>query len=226
MILQDKAVILHMPKTGGVFIRMLLQKHYGDRVRLPSGATFPDPTARTAQHHSYDEIPESARNLPVFGLVRNPWDWYVSWYHFFMSYDYRPPHFMTVSRDKTLGFAEFMQNLRRFPVDSPEYRANSFSTEYFRIFGCDEKRPRNPDIQVGRYETVYDDVIAFFEEIGIDQACIDEVPSFRTMNPSPHKPYWTYYTDAVAEGVYESDRAVIDEFGYEFRAPGDLSPGS
>ncbi len=216
MILENQAVILHMPKTGGVFIRMLLEKHYGDRVRLATGATFRDPTAPTAQHHSYDEIPDSAKQLPAFGLVRNPWDWYVSWYHFFMSYPYRPPHFMTVSEDKTLDFAGFMQNLRRFPVDSPEFRYNSFSVEYFRIFGCDSERPRNPDIVMGRYESVHDDVIAFFERIGVIRACIDEVAAFRSMNPSRHGAYWKYYDDALAEGVYAADKAVIDEFGYQF----------
>lgn len=219
MILQDRAVILHMPKTGGVFIRMLLQKYYGDNVRLPSGATFPHPSAATAQHHSYREIPESAQRLPAFGLVRSPWDWYVSWYHFFMEYPYRPPHFLTVSEDKTLSFAEFMQNLHRFPVNSPEYRSNSFSCEYFRVFGCSEEEPRNPNVQMGRYESVHDDVIAFFTQIGIEPACIEEVDTFRSMNPSRHEPFWKYYNTELADLVYEHNRAIIDEFGYELETP-------
>ena len=34
MILGDKCLILHMPKTGGVFIRLLLQKHYASAARM------------------------------------------------------------------------------------------------------------------------------------------------------------------------------------------------
>lgn len=45
MIVRDRCLILHMPKTGGVFIRMLLEKHYGDAVMLPSGNSFEDPGA-------------------------------------------------------------------------------------------------------------------------------------------------------------------------------------
>ncbi len=131
---------MHMPKTGGVFIRMLLEKHYGDDVMLASGKGFEDPSAPWAQHHSIDEVPAEYRYLPTIGFVRNPWDWYVSWFHFFISYPYRPPHFISVSQDKSLDFEGFMGSLFTYPRDSEEYVYNSYSAEYYRIFrhqrGC------------------------------------------------------------------------------------------
>jgi len=215
MILKDKCVILHMPKTGGVFMRLLLQKHYGDAVELPSGKAFEDPAARWEQHHALDDIRRELDHLPVFGFVRNPWDWYVSWYHFFTTYDHRPPHFMTVSKDKTLDFGGFMENLDTYPLDSPEYLYSNYSDKYFRIFSCNENQPRNPRVEMGRYETVHDDLHRFLGKVGVDQACLDEIASFRRMNNSRHDHYSTYYTDSLAERVYMKDRAVIDEFGYE-----------
>lgn len=220
MILRDKCVLLHMPKTGGVFIRMLLQKHYGDDVQLASGKGFKDPSAPWAQHHSIDDVPAESRHLPILGFVRNPWDWYVSWFHFFMSYPHRPPHFITVSKDKTLDFAAFMKNLYTYPRDSAEYLYNSFSAEYFRIFSCGDDAPSNPAVEMGRYETVHADLYRFLEKVGVDQECLDEIDGFRSMNPSPHRHYSTYYTDEIVASVYEHNRAVIDEFGYRF------SPGS
>ncbi len=216
MILADKCLILHMPKTGGVFIRMLLEKHYGDAVQLATGKGFDDPSAPWAQHHSIDDVPAEFRSLPAFGFVRNPWDWYVSWFHFFMSYPHRPPHFVTVSHDKTLDFAGFMTSLYSYPEDSPEYLYNSFSAEYYRIFGCNEAVPRNPVIEMGRYETVHDDLHAFLARVGVDRECLDDIEGFRRMNPSPHRHYSTYYTDEVVDQVYRHNRAVIDEFGYRF----------
>lgn len=209
-----------MPKTGGVFIRILLEKHYGDDVRLTSGKRFTDPTARWAQHHALDEAPSELSHLPVLGFVRNPWDWYVSWYHFFTTYEHRPPHFITVSKDKTLDFAGFIENLYTYPPGSPEYEYNSFSTKYFRIFSCTEDEPLNARVEMGRYETVHDDLHRFLSKVGIDQACLDEIASFRQINPSWHDHYSTYYTDALANLVYENNRVVIDTFGYELESPG------
>ncbi len=208
-----------MPKTGGVFIRLLLEKYYGDEVRLASGKTFDDPGAPKAQHHAIDDIPAQFRNLPAFGLVRNPWDWYVSWFHFFNSYPYKPPHFMTVSAGKSVDFAGFITNLYSYPIESEEYRYNSFSAKYFRIFGCTPESPRNPQVEIGRYETVHDDVHRFLSTIDVSQECLDEIADFRRMNNSQHEHYSTYYTPDLADLVYENNRIVIDEFGYELEAP-------
>lgn len=218
MILDDKCVILHMPKTGGVFIRLLLEKHYGDQVRLASGKTFDDRSVRWAQHHSLDEVPPEKGHLPVFGVVRNPWDWYVSWYHFFMSYPHRPPHFITVSQDKTLAFPDFMENLYRYPADSEEYIDNSFSAKYFHIFSCTPDHPRNDQVEMGRYETIHADLHRFLKRVGVTPECLDDIAGFRRMNPSAHRHFSTYYTDSVASQVYEHNRAVIDEYGYKLES--------
>ncbi len=217
-------MILHMPKTGGVFVRMLLQKHYGDQVRLATGEAFGQPNAKSEQHHSLRDVPRKLRRLPTFGVIRNPWDWYVSWYHFFMTYPHRPPLFMKVSRDKTLDFTGFMSSLFSYPTGSEEYRSNSFAAEYYRIFGCSPRRPRNPGVTMGRYETIHDDLHAFLRGAGVGDECLAEVHSFRRMNPSKHDHYSTYYTPALVEAVYEHNRPIIDEFGYEFET--SVSRGS
>lgn len=218
MIVGDDFLILHMPKTGGVFIRLLLEKYYGDRVRLPSGNDFSSPSAKWEQHHSLDEVPFEYRYLPVFGLVRNPWDWYVSWFHFFNSYPHKPPLFMAVSEGKTVDFAGFITNLYRYPVGSEEYEYNSFSAKYYRIFGCTPDSPRNPQVEIGRYESVHDDVYRFLSTVGVNQDCLDDIAGFRRMNNSPHAHYSTYYTPHLADLVYEHNREVIDEFGYEIES--------
>ncbi len=214
MILRDKCVMLHMPKTGGVFIRLLLEKHYPDDVLLGDGGDFDRTEARWEQHHSIADVGSKESDLPVFGFVRNPWDWYVSWYHFFMTYPHKPPTFMKLSEDKTLDFADFMARWLAVSPDSEEYADNSFSAKYFRIFGANPAHPQNPNIEIGRYETIHADLQRFLTRVGLSAACIADVPGFRTFNPSKHDRYWTYYTDELAEQVYERDREFIDAFAY------------
>jgi hypothetical protein len=84
-----------------------------------------------------------------------------------------------------------------------------------RIFSCSEERPRNPRVEMGRYETVHEDLRQFLASVGVSQDCLDEIATFRTMNNSRHNHYSTYYTDSLAEQVYLRDRAVIDEYGYQ-----------
>jgi hypothetical protein len=218
MILGDKCTILHMPKTGGVFIRMLLEKHYGNEVRLASGKTFDDRSARWEQHHSLEDVPPEAAALPVFGFIRNPWDWYVSWYHFFAAYGHRPPHFMTVSKGKTLDFAGFMENLYSYPPDSAEYIDNSFSAKYFDIFSCTPDHPSNERVEMGRYETIHADLRRFLASVGVSRECLDDINGFRRMNNSSHRHYSTYYTESIADQVYEHNRAVIEAYGYRLES--------
>ena len=33
-------------------------------------------------HPAYDEVPERFAELPAVCVIRNPWDWYVSLYHY------------------------------------------------------------------------------------------------------------------------------------------------
>jgi hypothetical protein len=216
MIVRDRCLILHMPKTGGVFIRMLLEKHYGDAVMLPSGNSFDDPSAPWAQHHSIDDVPVEFRRLPAVGFVRNPWDWYVSWYHFFTSYPYKPPHFMSVSQNKTLDFAGFMEAVFSLPVDSEEYIYNSYAAKYYRIFAATAQAPRNPEIEMGFFESVHDDLYRFLDRIGFDRECLDDIEGFRRINPSKHRHYSTYYTDTLVQQVYEHTKPIIEEFDYRF----------
>ena len=75
MLIHDRFVFLHMPKTGGLFVRGVLEREL-------SGLWSPPDVPRHL-HHSRFAIPDWATDKPVLAFVRNPWDWYVSWYHFF-----------------------------------------------------------------------------------------------------------------------------------------------
>ena len=77
MLITKHFVFIHFPKTGGVFFRRLCHDH------LPSDWIVRD-LERT--HAGYDLIPEEYAHLPAITFIRNPWDWYVSWYHWETQY--------------------------------------------------------------------------------------------------------------------------------------------
>jgi hypothetical protein len=69
MIVTDQFVHVHLHKAGGSFVNAFVRQFY------PS-AHF------VGYHYPLGLLPTQWRHLPVLGSVRNPWDWYVSYYSF------------------------------------------------------------------------------------------------------------------------------------------------
>jgi len=123
MFVTDSFVFLHVPKTGGRCIVHALQRILGETNLLKI------PEHNTIHHKPLKEIGLKFKNTPKFAFIRNPWDWYVSWYHFqkrsyidaqhqgdpkiFSFYD-------IVSNHNTLGFKETIINLLDIDVKMGE----------------------------------------------------------------------------------------------------------
>lgn len=70
MLVTDRFVYLHMPKTAGTWV----QHH----MKGALGGVHPSPLS----HVRVSNFAEHLEGRIVFGTVRNPWDWYISWYQF------------------------------------------------------------------------------------------------------------------------------------------------
>lgn len=94
MIFTDRFVFVHMPKTGGTFVTAALLQLYGVRwtwrTRLAStvrsNLVYRRPLGTFVYHNNKhgtcNEIPADHANKPVLAAVRNPFDLYVSQFHF------------------------------------------------------------------------------------------------------------------------------------------------
>ena len=97
MILADRFVYIHYPKTGGTFVSAMLHKLHagkGYKTRLTRllGVTFgkagggvidTDPYAAYPKKHAgCHQIPVSFRAKPILSTIRNPYDLYVSMYEY------------------------------------------------------------------------------------------------------------------------------------------------
>jgi hypothetical protein len=106
MIVTDRLLFLHLHKSGGTFVNALLKRCV--------------PSARQIGYHlPYREVPAAFRDLPVVGTVRNPWAYYVSWYHFQLGVPKRNILFQLCSNEGRLGFKETVANLVNLSGDEP-----------------------------------------------------------------------------------------------------------
>ena len=102
MICTPKFSFIHLHKTGGQSINELLL------TQIPEAKEI-------GYHLPVAHLPSEARSLPVIGVIRNPWDWYVSWYAFNNLRGVKNPLFNIVSRGKQASFKETIENLLRYP---------------------------------------------------------------------------------------------------------------
>ena len=65
MIVTDRFIFLHLHKTGGQSLARVIK------------ACIPN-SQEIGYHYPHEMIPQEFAHLPVLGVIRNPWDWYVS----------------------------------------------------------------------------------------------------------------------------------------------------
>ncbi len=105
MIITEHFVFIHMHKTGGQTLNDIIERC------MPGHQTI-------GYHFPYSEIPPEYGALPRVGMVRNPWDWYVSWYAFNKRPNIRNPLFAIVSDLGQADFKSTVTNLINLGSDS------------------------------------------------------------------------------------------------------------
>jgi hypothetical protein len=206
MILSSKFVFLHVPKTGGSFVRELLTHH------APEGWHI----SLHDNHPTIRDIPQSHAHLPIFGLVRNPFDWYVSWYHYLKQHR-NDPFFNQISQQGSLDFKATMS--AAFEVDIgamfqfPCHFSNSpFGCYMNYIFGNDLNR-----LRLGKMESLREDLRDFLRGTDALTDRLDQqIDSFPVVNVSDHLPYRSYYDDALRALISSRDKEVLERFDYTF----------
>lgn len=226
MIVTDRFVFLHLHKSGGTFVNTFLARFFPDARQI-------------GYHLPRQYLPESARGLPIFGLVRNPWDYYVSWYSFQQVKERPNALFRIASDEGRLGFGGTITHLVSL-CDDPERHAalatclpehftghginltracvapllgsglGFYSFQFRRMFGDGDS------VTFGRMESLRADLRAFLDSSNIAltpgmRAFIDSAPP---VNTSRHEHFTRYYDDELRALVARRDQLLIDRFGY------------
>jgi hypothetical protein len=218
-------VFLHLQKTGGMFIKDVCERHLPADWEIRQG---PRP------HGTYRQMPAELKQLPVFALVRNPWDWYVSWYHFARALARSPEGEQHMSRDSVMvwvnGSGEY--NFKRATriactgvPDLPDPPAwmqklqdsgvDLYSRWYWNCMGYAAEAN---NVDVGRIENLREDFISFLNrhDVPVDDGFVHRVRTEPRKNTSSHGPFQGYYDDDLRELVEHKARYLIDRYGYSF----------
>lgn len=187
MITTDKFVFVHMHKTGGQSLSHII----ADCVpgMKPIG-----------YHYPYHMLPAEYAELPVVGMVRNPWDWYVSWYAFNTRQDVGNPLFFILSDGFQADYRSTIKNLVNLCSDdagSRNYRQalidllpeslegnagvgltkdsiRSMTAPEIGYYSWQFERMHgdleNPALHIGRFENLQQDFVSIMHELDVDEA--------------------------------------------------------
>ena len=229
----EKFLFLHLHKCGGQYVARFLRSHFGTRL--------------VGYHYPYSHIPHEFRNLPKFGVVRNPWDWYVSWYHF-QKQGARNALFRVCSDDGKLGFVPTIANLLCLSEDKPRLQKLSeqlpVSIVGNRGMGVTRADLETLHPHAGWYSWLAHrmlNVRAPFEQrpfycrlehlgkeiqIALQAMNVSVTDDMRfwlarygPVNTSIRDHYSHYYNDDLRFLVEKRDEAIVDNFGYTFCWP-------
>lgn len=229
MIVTGRFVFLHLHKSGGSFVNEFLLE------------SFPD-ARRIGYHLPRVLIPAAQAALPVLGLVRNPWSYYVSWYAFQSQLPRPNALFRILSRDGTRNFAATLRHMLDLGAGStlldqivtalpPTYThqglnlpgtalsairgsGTGFYTFLYRYMFQGAGEPT----RVGRMEHLRTDLAAMLAAVGqpLDAAAHQRLQTRPVSNTSQHTAYVGYYDHALRELVAQRDAAVIARHAYRF----------
>jgi hypothetical protein len=240
MIVTDKFVFVHLPRTGGTFVTDMIMKFF--------------PSAREIGYHlPISLLPKEYSHLPVLGGVRNPWEFYVSWYYHIWPRDIGKPLFSWLTDNCKEQFEGAIRNALNLGVDNnrldalieklPEavdYRTRNipnitkdelrkvrgtgvgyYTFRFNQLFG------NANNVFFCRQERLRTDLIYFLEQMC---AANDEIRTYilesDKKNTAEHRHYSSYYTPKLAELVSIRDRSVIERFGYVFEKASTGDPAS
>ena len=215
MLIHDRFVFMHLQKTAGTFVADAL------RSEMPDGALTRGAPGKL--HPGWDDIPASARGRPVLMYVRNPWDWYVSWYHFVRSNPTDGMVYRVLFGGGRNDFATTVRNACAGLVDArrPQRlrwtgRGEDFYSARFRDFcgaGLDAQL-----LDIRRYESLVDDLAQFLKQAGapLSADAVARVRGGRRLKTTAHRPYREYYDRELRELVGRSCEMIVERFGYRF----------
>ncbi|MGH2980265.1 MAG: hypothetical protein ACRDLQ_11615 [Solirubrobacterales bacterium] len=218
MLITKHFVFVHQKKTGGRFIRNLCINH------MPADWIVP---TDLRDHAPAREIPAQYRDLPVLGYVRNPWDWYVSWYHYVREQekDSASRPVWTLVFDS--GRASFKEAITAacsgVPVaghPAPPWmeRMRDQGMDLYSLW-CGQmfRDGFAGTVEVGRFENLREDFIAFLRRhaVPVDDGFNGHVMSRPPDNVSQRDQYPPYY-DPELRDLVGATSSIVDEYDYTF----------
>jgi hypothetical protein len=229
MVVTPRFIFLHLHMSGGKFVNECLLKFVKDARQI-------------GYHLPRSMVPREFAQLPVLGLVRNPWSYYLAWYSFQLDRPHPNFLFRILSDDGQLDFEATVRNMLNLGAGSirldmllralPSAYGNQglnlpnfalapirdtqlgFYTYLYRYLyhGGAESAI------VGRMEEMREELVPMLEQVAHSPS--DEMRAFIAealpRNTSQHGNYTQYYSDSLRKLVAKRDEEIISRHGYRF----------
>jgi hypothetical protein len=132
VIITDKFVFLHYPKTGGSFVTEILKKVHAKKARFrnrPMCQELMMPNLKRIHgahvyhpHGTYEQIPEEHKAKSIVSCIRNPFDRYVSTYEYQNWLQWHPSQMEEIMKQypdfPELSFERYLSFINRFDIKS------------------------------------------------------------------------------------------------------------
>jgi hypothetical protein len=226
MLVTEKFVFIHLHKCGGTFIN--------------DAVVHCVPHEQVGYHLPYKFVPAEFKHLPVLGSVRNPWDFYVSLFHF-QGLSKKPNMvFKAFSDDGELSFEDTIYNMTN-PTDVHFDRLYAMAPDDFINAGVNLTKNciewmrgmeggwltrmytrlyegADTQLTVIKMENLRTQFLDYLRshEYQITRKVKDHVLKSKKKNVSKRDSYPGYYSDALQTSVAKADAGIIDQYGYTF----------
>jgi len=214
-------IFVHAQKMAGVTVKdFMLSK-------------FPDCHIEVYKHAPLRCLPKKHAEKIRIGVIRNPFDWYVSFYayrkqngefknmsftKFIKTYTKHPRALLTGIEKKIVksDYDKLLPPRTNLNIGSYTY----FFINYFSMIAVDVLSLYNDRIFKEQFSRLSDmDILMRTENLADDMFKLwkdDRVFKLKPKNTSKHKPYQDYYTDETRKIVEEKDGIFMKEFGYSY----------
>jgi hypothetical protein len=233
MVITDKSVFFHIPKTGGMWVRQVL---------CPIALKPFDP--KETKHTLI--IPDGHSHKKKFVFVRNPWAWYVSFYnylvhgstelwldqypsaffkHYGTSYSFDSFATQLIRRDTDLKTKVIATHRLERMLNAKKTSKDALKFLYLDVWDKSTQSPYNSIIStytqnvdmIGKMETIREDLKSMLtlsgELTGEMNVSIDSIPM---VNKGVDAEYRSYYTTELRDLVAKDSAEYIDKFSYKF----------
>ena len=222
MYVNDKYVFIHHNKNAGVFVKDYML------------ANIPKTKVIVYKHAPLRCLPERHRKKIKIGVVRNPFEWYVSFFSYHKANGYYPKlsfeQYIRKHLDNSRGLISKAQkknvlnkNAKIYPPSARYLDIGSCTYHYIHFFSYRAvkilKEWKNdifehcfPEISdmdtLFRQERLYTGMTKFFND--------PKILALDRKNESKHKHYREYYTPELRRLVEKKDEALLKYYGYEY----------